>query len=122
MLREIEDVEGYKILKLFIYMMINVPQHAIAYTGSSTEIYGAKATINVWEPSIEEINEFSLSQIWLLSGSFDGSDLNSIEAGWQVLLLLLLNYCLSFFFYSFFHYLDIKLITDCIQVKIRVYL
>lgn len=59
-------------------------QHAIAYTGSAEEVYGAKATINVWEPSIQEVNEFSLSQIWILSGSFDGSDLNSIEAGWQV--------------------------------------
>ncbi|KAM3359611.1 putative protein isoform X1 [Capsicum galapagoense] len=62
----------------------NGHEHAIAYTGGSEEIYGAKATINVWEPSIEVVNEFSLSQIWVLSGSFDGSDLNSIEAGWQV--------------------------------------
>ncbi|KAF4376295.1 hypothetical protein F8388_026095 [Cannabis sativa] len=62
----------------------NGHEHAIAYTGSSEEVYGAKATINVWDPSIEMVNEFSLSQIWVLSGSFDGSDLNSIEAGWQV--------------------------------------
>ncbi|XVE90049.1 hypothetical protein DITRI_Ditri20bG0045400 [Diplodiscus trichospermus] len=62
----------------------NGHEHAIAYTGTSQEIYGAKATINVWDPSIQEVNEFSLSQIWILSGSFDGSDLNSIEAGWQV--------------------------------------
>ncbi|GMI84505.1 hypothetical protein like AT5G18460 [Hibiscus trionum] len=59
-------------------------EHAIAYTGTSQEVYGAKATINVWDPAIQEVNEFSLSQIWVLSGSFDGSDLNSIEAGWQV--------------------------------------
>ncbi|KAL3523388.1 hypothetical protein ACH5RR_016222 [Cinchona calisaya] len=62
----------------------NGHEHAIAYTGASQEVYGAKATINVWDPSIEVVNEFSLSQIWVLSGSFDGSDLNSIEAGWQV--------------------------------------
>lgn len=62
----------------------NGHEHAIAYTGASQEVYGARATINVWDPSIEVINEFSLSQIWVLSGSFDGSDLNSIEAGWQV--------------------------------------
>ncbi|CAL1382700.1 unnamed protein product [Linum trigynum] len=62
----------------------NGHEHAIAYTGASTEVYGAKATINVWDPSIQVVNEFSLSQIWVLSGSFDGSDLNSIEAGWQV--------------------------------------
>ncbi|KAH9728159.1 hypothetical protein KPL70_008918 [Citrus sinensis] len=62
----------------------NGHEHAIAYTGSSQEVYGARATINVWDPSIQVVNEFSLSQIWVLSGSFDGSDLNSIEAGWQV--------------------------------------
>ncbi|KZV44528.1 hypothetical protein F511_24945 [Dorcoceras hygrometricum] len=62
----------------------NGHEHAIAYTTASNEVYGAKATINVWDPSIQTVNEFSLSQIWVLSGSFDGSDLNSIEAGWQV--------------------------------------
>ncbi|XP_073222213.1 protein neprosin isoform X2 [Cicer arietinum] len=62
----------------------NGHEHAIAYTESGQEVYGAKATINVWDPRIEVVNEFSLSQIWILSGSFDGSDLNSIEAGWQV--------------------------------------
>nr|GFB87533.1 formate dehydrogenase subunit alpha like [Tanacetum cinerariifolium] len=56
-------------------------QHAIAYVEG--EFYGAKATMNVWEPQIQQTNEFSLSQIWLLGGSF-ASDLNSIEAGWQV--------------------------------------
>ncbi|KAG1361460.1 hypothetical protein COCNU_09G009230 [Cocos nucifera] len=62
----------------------NGHEHAIAYTRSTQGIYGAKATINVWDPSVETSHEFSLSQIWILSGSFNGSDLNSIEAGWQV--------------------------------------
>ncbi|GFP95637.1 hypothetical protein PHJA_001707900 [Phtheirospermum japonicum] len=57
-------------------------QHAIAYV-EGEKYYGAKATINVWEPKIQQSNEFSLSQIWVLGGSF-GEDLNSIEAGWQV--------------------------------------
>ncbi|OMO52001.1 hypothetical protein CCACVL1_29439 [Corchorus capsularis] len=57
-------------------------QHAIAYVDGD-KFYGAKATINVWEPKIQQPNEFSLSQIWILGGSF-GEDLNSIEAGWQV--------------------------------------
>ncbi|XWS41248.1 hypothetical protein CRYUN_Cryun17cG0065200 [Craigia yunnanensis] len=57
-------------------------QHAIAYVDGD-KYYGAKATINVWEPKIQQPNEFSLSQIWILGGSF-GEDLNSIEAGWQV--------------------------------------
>ncbi|PSS24531.1 Formate dehydrogenase subunit alpha like [Actinidia chinensis var. chinensis] len=56
-------------------------QHAIAYVEG--EYYGAKATMNVWEPQIQQPNEFSLSQMWILGGSF-ASDLNSIEAGWQV--------------------------------------
>lgn len=61
----------------------HMKQHAIAYT-MGEEIYGAKATVNVWEPYVQAASEFSLSQIWVLSGSFDDSDLNSIEAGWQV--------------------------------------
>ncbi|KAI4385340.1 hypothetical protein MLD38_003380 [Melastoma candidum] len=57
-------------------------QHAIAFVDGD-KYYGAKATINVWEPKVEDPNEFSLSQIWVLGGSF-GGNLNSIEAGWQV--------------------------------------
>ncbi|XP_052194924.1 uncharacterized protein LOC127802885 [Diospyros lotus] len=57
-------------------------QHAIAYVEGG-KYYGAKATMNVWEPKIQQSNEFSLSQLWILGGSF-ASDLNSIEAGWQV--------------------------------------
>lgn len=64
------------------FMNQNGHQHAIAYV-EGDKYYGAKATINVWEPKIQQSNEFSLSQIWLLGGSF-GEDLNSIEAGWQV--------------------------------------
>lgn len=56
--------------------------HAIAYV-SGGEYYGSTATLNVWDPWVEDPSEFSLSQIWILSGSFDG-DLNTIEAGWQV--------------------------------------
>ncbi|PON64154.1 hypothetical protein PanWU01x14_126760 [Parasponia andersonii] len=56
-------------------------QHAIAYV-EGDKYFGAKATINVWEPKIQQPNEFSLSQLWILGGSF-GEDLNSIEAGWQ---------------------------------------
>lgn len=45
--------------------------------------YGAKATMNVWEPKIQQSNEFNLSQIWISGGSF-GQGLNNIEVGWQV--------------------------------------
>ncbi|KAL6567142.1 hypothetical protein OROMI_015546 [Orobanche minor] len=57
-------------------------EYAIAYVVGE-KYYGAKATINVWEPKIQQPNEFSLSQIWVLGGPI-GEGLNSIEAGWQV--------------------------------------
>ncbi|KAL0903656.1 hypothetical protein M5K25_028048 [Dendrobium thyrsiflorum] len=60
----------------------NGHEHAISYV-EGDDYYGAKATMNVWNPQIQQSNEFSLSQLWILGGSF-GDDLNSIEAGWQV--------------------------------------
>ncbi|XP_058767838.1 protein neprosin-like [Vicia villosa] len=57
-------------------------EHAVGYV-SGNEYYGAKASINVWDPQVESQYEFSLSQIWVIAGSF-GEDLNTIEAGWQV--------------------------------------
>lgn len=65
--------------RMFFFFFL---QHAIAYV-EGDKYYGAKATINVWKPKIQQSNEFSLSQIWILGGSF-GQDLNSIEGGWQV--------------------------------------
>jgi Neprosin len=47
------------------------------------QYYGAKASMNVWAPRVATQSEFSLSQIWVIAGSF-GNDLNTIEAGWQV--------------------------------------
>lgn len=67
---------------MFLWFVFCFYQHAIAYV-EGDKYYGAKATINVWEPKIQQPNEFSLSQLWILGGSF-GQDLNSIEAGWQV--------------------------------------
>lgn len=43
--------------------------------------------MNVWTPQVTEEYEFSLSQIWVISGSF-GHDLNTIEAGWQASTLI----------------------------------
>nr|GMD13328.1 uncharacterized protein LOC107814626 [Ipomoea batatas] len=56
-------------------------EHAVGYV-SGDQYYGAKASINVWAPVVANQYEFSLSQIWIISGSF-GDDLNTIEAGWQ---------------------------------------
>ncbi|XP_074572415.1 protein neprosin-like [Curcuma longa] len=57
-------------------------EHAVGYVVGD-QYYGAKASINVWAPKVTSSSEFSLSQIWIISGSF-GTDLNTIEAGWQV--------------------------------------
>ncbi|OVA20769.1 protein of unknown function DUF239 [Macleaya cordata] len=57
-------------------------EHAVGYV-TGEQYYGAKASLNVWSPRVTNMYEFSLSQIWVISGSF-GNDLNTIEAGWQV--------------------------------------
>ncbi|KAL5063401.1 hypothetical protein RYX36_025138 [Vicia faba] len=57
-------------------------EHAVALV-EKDEFFGAQATFNVWSPYLESQNEFSLSQMWLVSGTF-GKDLNSIEVGWHV--------------------------------------
>ncbi|CAN6578384.1 unnamed protein product [Malus baccata var. baccata] len=63
-------------------------EHAVVFVNGD-QYYGAKASINVWAPRVTDQYEFSLSQIWVISGSF-GHDLNTIEAGWQVCLFLLI--------------------------------
>ncbi|KAK8714600.1 hypothetical protein V6N13_041951 [Hibiscus sabdariffa] len=57
-------------------------EHAVVFENGD-QYYGAKASLNVWAPRVTNTYEFSLSQIWIISGSFD-NDLNTIEAGWQV--------------------------------------
>jgi len=56
--------------------LLYTAQHSYGYV-TGDRYYGAKATINLWAPHVEDENEFSLSQIWLIA---DG---NTIEAGWQ---------------------------------------
>ncbi|KAJ1282407.1 hypothetical protein BS78_03G049600 [Paspalum vaginatum] len=60
----------------------NGHEHAVGYV-TGDQFYGAKASLNVWSAKVASAAEFSLSQIWVISGSF-GNDLNTIEAGWQV--------------------------------------
>ncbi|TKY73527.1 hypothetical protein E2542_SST02279 [Spatholobus suberectus] len=57
-------------------------EHAVVFVNGD-QYYGAKAGINVWAPRVTDEFEFSLSQMWVIAGSF-GKDLNTIEAGWQV--------------------------------------
>ncbi|KAF5952679.1 hypothetical protein HYC85_010623 [Camellia sinensis] len=55
--------------------------HAIGFV-QGDKYYGTKATMNVWKPILQQSKEFSLSQLWIIAGSYP-SDLNTIEAGWQ---------------------------------------
>lgn len=64
-----------------LLLIIFCLQHAVVFVNGD-QYYGAKASINVWAPHVADQYEFSLSQIWIISGSF-GNDLNTIEAGWQ---------------------------------------
>ncbi|KAD5802712.1 hypothetical protein E3N88_14072 [Mikania micrantha] len=56
--------------------------HEYAIVNTNGVFYGAKATLNLWNPMIQEQKEFSLGQLWITGGSI--YDLNTIEAGWQV--------------------------------------
>ncbi|XP_059656172.1 protein neprosin-like [Cornus florida] len=75
----------------------NGHEHAVGYV-TGNQYYGAKAGINVWAPRVTNQYEFSLSQMWVISGSF-GEDLNTIEAGWQVSPELYGDYRPRFFTY-----------------------
>jgi len=52
--------------------------HAYQYANYTGEI----ADFNVWAPFVESSNEFSLAQLWVANG--DGSNLQTVETGWQV--------------------------------------
>ncbi|KAF5730870.1 hypothetical protein HS088_TW19G00472 [Tripterygium wilfordii] len=72
--------KSLKRIGFIAYSEMNL-QHAVVFVNGD-QYYGAKANINVWAPRVTNAYEFSLSQVWLISGSF-GNDLNTIEAGWQ---------------------------------------
>uniref|UniRef100_A0A453MJI1 Neprosin PEP catalytic domain-containing protein n=1 Tax=Aegilops tauschii subsp. strangulata TaxID=200361 RepID=A0A453MJI1_AEGTS len=46
--------------------------------------HGSKGTFNMWKPAIARANDFSLTQLWITAGSYNGNNLNTIEVGWQV--------------------------------------
>ncbi|KAL3507407.1 hypothetical protein ACH5RR_032789 [Cinchona calisaya] len=59
----------------------NVEYVIAAVEGES--YHGAKASINVWEPQVENHNAVSSSQLWIYGGPYKSSNLNIIEAGWH---------------------------------------
>ncbi|KAF9666305.1 hypothetical protein SADUNF_Sadunf16G0215800 [Salix dunnii] len=64
----------------------NGHEYAAVYEEGGT-YFGAKARINVWRPEIQQDNEFSLAQIWIVSGT-SGADIETVEVGWLVFLFI----------------------------------
>ncbi|KAI3816699.1 hypothetical protein L1987_16403 [Smallanthus sonchifolius] len=62
-------------------------EYASAYA-NGRQLYGTKATLNVWNPKVQDSNELSLAQIWIVGCHSDDAntleDINTIEAGWHV--------------------------------------
>ena len=56
--------------------------HEYAHAARTVDNWGAESVFNVWSPYVEQANEFSLSQMWVTRGS--GSNLETVEGGWQV--------------------------------------
>lgn len=56
--------------------------HEYAHARRTVDNFGAESILNGWSPSVEENDEFSLSQIWVVGGA--GADRDTVEAGWQV--------------------------------------
>ncbi|KAI3816780.1 hypothetical protein L1987_16484 [Smallanthus sonchifolius] len=54
-------------------------EHALGYLWGR-EHYGIKAILNVWAPNVTNKDDFSLSQIWVIS-DIPNHDVNVIEAG-----------------------------------------
>ena len=55
--------------------------HQYANSFITVDNWGAQSTLNVWSPYTERASEFSLSQIAVTRGS--GSNLETVETGWQ---------------------------------------
>lgn len=61
--------------------MLYIAQHVVGSV-DGREFYGGKATFNVWAPHVETQNEFSLTQMWIISYE-PRKYVDTIEAGWQ---------------------------------------
>lgn len=72
------------VINNFVRLFLDI-QYAIGRMyNREQKIYGTQATMIVWQPKVETYDEFSLGQLWLVSGTYEDSNINSIEAGWQV--------------------------------------
>ncbi|MEW6021332.1 MAG: neprosin family prolyl endopeptidase [Pseudomonadota bacterium] len=61
-------------------------QHRYAHAIGLHENHGIMARLNVWSPKVLE-GDMSLSQVWVVGGDPDQGNLQTVEAGWQVMKL-----------------------------------
>lgn len=71
------------------------------------KFHGTRAVTNVWKPYVQTSLEFSLAQIWVVA-DIPYTELNTIEAGWQVLVhfaaaSLYIHMCIILFIYLVSH-------------------
>lgn len=86
-IRRTTDISHSKYPKPFYKSLADATRghrYAIGFIRNRGPIYGTRASLNVWEPLVEAADDFSLSQVWLASGSFANGDVNTVEAGWQI--------------------------------------
>ncbi|CAN6823579.1 unnamed protein product [Brassica oleracea var. botrytis] len=67
---------------ILLYGSSSVHEYAVMNCKKG-KYFGTKFAVNIWKPKVQVPNEFSLAQTWLSSGV--GTNLNTIEAGFQVL-------------------------------------
>lgn len=56
-------------------------EHQYATTYQNVINMGVQSTLNVWNPYVQQTDEFSISQVWVVRGL--GADRETVEAGWQ---------------------------------------
>ncbi|XP_028788809.1 uncharacterized protein LOC114744831 [Neltuma alba] len=85
-----QDKNGGSVLNLEIQKLMNqlnrpavksIKFATVYATGD--KYYGGKASMNIWEPTVEKHNEFSNSQLGIQNGN-TSKGYDSIQAGWQV--------------------------------------
>ncbi|GAB4850322.1 hypothetical protein Ancab_029622 [Ancistrocladus abbreviatus] len=60
-------------------------QYAVIFFNyGQASMQGGRATISQWDPHLAQPADFSLSQIWISGGQSGTTNLQTIEAGWQI--------------------------------------
>jgi neprosin-like protein/VCBS repeat protein/FG-GAP repeat protein len=77
--------------------------HDYAHASRTVDNQGQQAAFNVWQPSVERSDEFSLSQLWVGRAAGTISNHQTVETGWQVCYLLYDDSRPHLFIYSTTH-------------------